>query len=346
MTDTTGQTLFAAGKFADALRAFTHDIDHEPHNHVHYSNRSAAHAKLGNFARALEDADAAVAAQPKWAKAHARRGAALTGLGNYARALEAYQACLELDPHHAAARDAVADLRRNAAPSGAPTEPVPGEKAPTGLLSLVHLGCALAAALPVLRPGLAALSYRAALLAAALHLLLSLAASWRPLGWAAWSDARFRDSAEVHMTLVCAVLLVSVHLPFALVPLACYSAHHALATYKAAITARLPRKMKERADWLSSEQGVIHLMAFAAMSEVMVGVSSVLWLLAHGTRGLVPCLVYNRFLVRRYKTCTYTKWTVDHLAGQVHSMAHHRRVPQWVGNWCDKVQAAVARVAT
>lgn len=62
------------------------------------SNRSAAHARLSQFHAALDDADAAVRARPRWGKAHGRVGAAHLGLGNAARAAEAYREGLQHEP--------------------------------------------------------------------------------------------------------------------------------------------------------------------------------------------------------------------------------------------------------
>lgn len=59
-------------------------------NHVLYSNRSAAYAKAGKFAEALQDAEATIKLNPTWAKGYSRKGAAAAGLGDYMKAFEAY----------------------------------------------------------------------------------------------------------------------------------------------------------------------------------------------------------------------------------------------------------------
>lgn len=52
-----GNAAFTAGKYDDAIREFTSAIELAPDNHVLYSNRSAAHASLRDFAAAKEDAE-------------------------------------------------------------------------------------------------------------------------------------------------------------------------------------------------------------------------------------------------------------------------------------------------
>ena len=78
------------------------------------SNRSAAHAKLGQFHAALEDADAAVARRPEWGKAHGRRGAALHGLREWARSEAAYLEGLTHEPDSAQLQQGLEEARKAA----------------------------------------------------------------------------------------------------------------------------------------------------------------------------------------------------------------------------------------
>lgn len=55
-----------------------------------YSNRSAAYAKAGKYAEALEDAEKTISLNPTWAKGYSRKGAAAAGLMDYMKAFEAY----------------------------------------------------------------------------------------------------------------------------------------------------------------------------------------------------------------------------------------------------------------
>jgi hypothetical protein len=64
---------------ADAVRHFTACIALDGSNHVYFSNRSAAHAALADWAAAATDAARTTALKPDWAKGWARRGAAAMG---------------------------------------------------------------------------------------------------------------------------------------------------------------------------------------------------------------------------------------------------------------------------
>jgi tetratricopeptide (TPR) repeat protein len=59
------------------------------------ANRSAAHAKLGNYEAALADAEEASRLQPDWPKAWARKGKALTCLQRHKAAASSYARGLE-----------------------------------------------------------------------------------------------------------------------------------------------------------------------------------------------------------------------------------------------------------
>lgn len=57
-----------SGDFETAVALYTEAIALDPHNHILYSNRSAAHIKLAKFAHALQDATKARELNPKWPK--------------------------------------------------------------------------------------------------------------------------------------------------------------------------------------------------------------------------------------------------------------------------------------
>lgn len=60
--------------------------------------RSSAHAHMGQWSMALQDANACINIRPKWSRGHACRGAALEGLGRIEEALTAFQTAKEQDP--------------------------------------------------------------------------------------------------------------------------------------------------------------------------------------------------------------------------------------------------------
>ena len=57
-----------AGDFETAVKLYGEAITLDPCNHILFSNRSAALVKLGQFARALQDASRAVELNAKWPK--------------------------------------------------------------------------------------------------------------------------------------------------------------------------------------------------------------------------------------------------------------------------------------
>ena len=109
-----GNAAFAAG--ADgATKAVWHYTDALILGHadaaVLLSNRSAAHARLAQYAAALEDADAALALRPDWGRRTGRRAAAYEGKGDWARAVASYEEGLSHDPQSAALASGLAAAR-------------------------------------------------------------------------------------------------------------------------------------------------------------------------------------------------------------------------------------------
>lgn len=86
-----------AGDFASAVQLYTDALALDPANHVLFSNRSAAHVRLGKYGHALQDAVKARELNPRWAKAYYRQGVALQCLGRHADALAAFASGLNQD---------------------------------------------------------------------------------------------------------------------------------------------------------------------------------------------------------------------------------------------------------
>lgn len=96
-----GNGFFKAGKFQEAIEAFTAALELDEKNHVLYSNRSAAKASLRDFAAACNDARMCVKLMPTWAKGYSRLGAALFGLGELEESKKIYEEGLAIEPENA-----------------------------------------------------------------------------------------------------------------------------------------------------------------------------------------------------------------------------------------------------
>lgn len=118
-----GNKAFSSGDFTAAIGHFSDAIALSPTNHVLYSNRSAAHASLHNYAEALADAKKTVELKPDWSKGYSRLGAAHIGLGLFDEAVSAYKKGLEIDPNNEALKSGLADAQSSASRSRAAPPP-------------------------------------------------------------------------------------------------------------------------------------------------------------------------------------------------------------------------------
>ncbi|XP_074666060.1 LOW QUALITY PROTEIN: stress-induced-phosphoprotein 1-like [Strix aluco] len=96
-----GNRALAAGDVGGALRHYTAAIALDGRNHVLFSNRSAAYARQGDYARALADACRTLELRPDWAKGYSRKAAALEFLHRFEEAKAAYEEGLKHEPGNA-----------------------------------------------------------------------------------------------------------------------------------------------------------------------------------------------------------------------------------------------------
>lgn len=121
-----GNAAFVAKNYSEAIAEYTKAIEvAAPADAVHvlYSNRSACHAGLKQYAQALEDANKCIEVNPSFAKGYSRKGSALHGEHQYAEAIAAFQEGLKIAPEDAGLKKGLADVQRaeehEAASSGA-----------------------------------------------------------------------------------------------------------------------------------------------------------------------------------------------------------------------------------
>eukprot|EP00743_Colponemidia_sp_Colp-15_P001661 GILK01001814.1.p1 GENE.GILK01001814.1~~GILK01001814.1.p1 ORF type:complete len:514 (-),score=127.26 GILK01001814.1:104-1645(-) len=93
-----GNEFFQAGKYMQALKAYTRAITTNPTNAVFFSNRAFCHIKLENYGSAIADADEASKLDPRYVKAYYRRGSAHLALSKYKEALKDFQKVVKIAP--------------------------------------------------------------------------------------------------------------------------------------------------------------------------------------------------------------------------------------------------------
>ena len=76
-----GNRALAAGDVGGAVRHYTAAIALDGRNHVLFSNRSAAYARQGDYARALADACRTLELRPDWAKVRGGKPLGVPRLG-------------------------------------------------------------------------------------------------------------------------------------------------------------------------------------------------------------------------------------------------------------------------
>lgn len=83
--------------YHEAMVIYTRALEIMPNNPAYLSNRSATHSALENYAAACTDAEAAIAADPKYTKAWSRLGFARLMLGDARGSVDAYTKGIEYE---------------------------------------------------------------------------------------------------------------------------------------------------------------------------------------------------------------------------------------------------------
>ena len=102
-----------AGQFDAAAKHFTAAIEHDPTDHVFFSNRSACYASVGKLNAAIEDAEKCVELKPDWGKGYHRKGTALHKMRKFEDSMDAYAKGLEVDPTNTAMKNGMEEMRRD-----------------------------------------------------------------------------------------------------------------------------------------------------------------------------------------------------------------------------------------
>ncbi|HMA81213.1 MAG TPA: tetratricopeptide repeat protein, partial [Candidatus Binatia bacterium] len=93
-----GVNFYRAGKYKEAVGAFSRAIKVSPKADEAYNNRGLSHFKLGQIDEAIKDYDEALKLNPKLTDAYFNRGNARSAQKQYERALADFDEVLKLDP--------------------------------------------------------------------------------------------------------------------------------------------------------------------------------------------------------------------------------------------------------
>jgi len=109
---TKGNAAFTKNDYDAAIKEFTEAIQHDPTDHVFYSNRSACYANKQMYNEALVDAEKCIEIKTDWAKGYSRRGVALYGLKRFQEAKTVYEKGLSLEPANQQMKDALEETNK------------------------------------------------------------------------------------------------------------------------------------------------------------------------------------------------------------------------------------------
>ncbi|XP_013785671.2 uncharacterized protein LOC106469705 [Limulus polyphemus] len=104
-----GNEMASLGRYQEAIQLFTKATKLDPRDYRFFGNRSYCFDRLGDYKKALSDAEVAISLSPQWPKGYFRKGRALSGLKKYVEAEEAFEKVLKLDKD---CSDAVEELQK------------------------------------------------------------------------------------------------------------------------------------------------------------------------------------------------------------------------------------------
>ncbi|XP_059609732.1 small glutamine-rich tetratricopeptide repeat-containing protein beta-like [Phlebotomus argentipes] len=93
-----GNRLMKEEKYQEALSNYNRAICIDVRNPIFYCNRAAAWIRLGDFDRAVVDAQMSLRYNPTYCKAHARLGDALVKMNRLEAAVSAFEEAVRLEP--------------------------------------------------------------------------------------------------------------------------------------------------------------------------------------------------------------------------------------------------------
>lgn len=95
-----GNELFKAGKFSEAVEKYSRGLEIEPDNHLLFSNRSLAHCSAGNYENAINDAKKCIELMPSFVKGYYRLANAYMQAGQIEEAQSALADGYKIDPNN------------------------------------------------------------------------------------------------------------------------------------------------------------------------------------------------------------------------------------------------------
>lgn len=111
-----GNAEFAAKRYEAAIQHYTDAIaavqGEADAPHVLYSNRSACHAGLKDYEKALEDAEKTIELNPSFAKGYGRKGGALHGAHRFDESIKAFEEGLKIAPTDAGLKKGLEEVQK------------------------------------------------------------------------------------------------------------------------------------------------------------------------------------------------------------------------------------------